>query len=100
LIGLWKIDEKASSIIVEEFYQNLSKGLDKAEALQKAKLHYLTVAKGRELSPDFWAGLILMGDPSPMVFDKSVKWWIYLMVIAVMAILLIGLRKYRFAKRK
>ena len=100
LIGLWKIDEKASSIIVEQFYQNLSKGLDKAEALQKAKLHYLTVAKGRELSPDFWAGLILMGDPSPMVFDKSVKWWIYLMVIAAIAILLIGLRKYRFAKRK
>ncbi|MCH6233785.1 CHAT domain-containing protein [Cognataquiflexum rubidum] len=100
LIGLWKIDEKASSIIVEEFYQNLSKGFDKAEALQKAKLHYLTVAKGRELSPDFWAGLILMGDPSPMVFDKSVRWWVYLMVVAVLAILLIGWRKYWFAKGK
>ncbi|WP_113923380.1 CHAT domain-containing protein [Cognataquiflexum aquatile] len=100
LIGLWRIDEKASSIIVEEFYQNLSKGLDKAEALQKAKLHYLTIAKGRELSPDFWAGLILMGDPSPMVFDKSFKWWVYLMVIAVLAILLFGWRRYRFAKGK
>ncbi|WP_258422281.1 CHAT domain-containing protein [Aquiflexum gelatinilyticum] len=100
LIGLWQIDEKASSIIVEEFYKNLSEGLDKAEALQKAKLNYLSISKGRELSPDFWAGLILMGDPSPMVFDKSVKWWVYLMVMAVLAILLIGWRRYRFAKGK
>lgn len=100
LIGLWKIDEKASSIIVEEFYQNLSNGLDKAEALQKAKLHYLTIAKGRELSPDFWAGLILMGDPGPMVFERTVKWWVYLVVLAAIAILLIAWRKSRFAKGK
>jgi CHAT domain-containing protein len=94
LIGLWQIDEKASSIIVEEFYKNLSEGLDKAEALQKAKLNYLSVSKGRELSPDFWAGLILMGDPSPLVFEKSIgKWW-YLFVFVALAILLIGWRKY------
>ncbi|MCS4435752.1 CHAT domain-containing protein [Aquiflexum gelatinilyticum] len=94
LIGLWQIDEKASSIIVEEFYKNLSEGLDKAEALQKAKLNYLSISKGRELSPDFWAGLILMGDPSPLVFEKSIgKWW-YLMVFVALGLLLIGWRKY------
>jgi CHAT domain-containing protein len=100
LIGLWQIDEKASSIIVEKFYQNLSEGFDKAEALQKAKLQYLSIAKGRELSPDFWAGLVLMGDPSPMTFEKAHKWWIYLIVLSLFIILLVGWKKYHTKNKK
>ena len=98
LLGLWRIDEKASSIIVEDFYQNLSEGLDKAEALQKAKLHYLTIAKGRELSPDFWAGLILMGDPSPMVFEETSPWWPYLILVVLMILSVFGWIRYNRKK--
>jgi CHAT domain-containing protein len=100
LIGLWKIDEKASSIIVEKFYQNLSEGFDKAEALQKAKLHYLSVSKGRELSPDFWAGLVVMGDPSPMTFEKTYNRWLYLFSLGVLFLLFFGWRKFKNSNRK
>jgi CHAT domain-containing protein len=99
LLGLWRIDEKASSIIVEHFYQNLAKGLDKGEALQKAKIFYLSQAKGRELSPDFWAGLIIMGDPSPMVFKTQNQWWIYLTIIVLLGFLIVGYRKYIITKK-
>ena len=66
LTALWKIDEQASSVILEEFYRQLRKGLPKDEALRQAKLVYLSHAEGRMLAPQYWAGLIIMGDTSPV----------------------------------
>ncbi len=69
LTGIWKIDEQASTEIAESFYRYLADGKPKDKALQLAKLDYLSVAEGRSLSPEFWAGLIVMGDASPVDFD-------------------------------
>jgi CHAT domain-containing protein len=69
LTGIWKIDEQASTEIAESFYRYLADGKTKDKALQLAKLDYLSVAEGRSLSPEFWAGLIVMGDASPVDFD-------------------------------
>ncbi len=66
LTGLWKIDEKASSQLLEDFYNNLAKGFRKDEALRKAKLTYLQNTNGRMLAPGYWAGLVIMGDTSPV----------------------------------
>ncbi|RLD57973.1 MAG: hypothetical protein DRJ05_08830, partial [Bacteroidetes bacterium] len=79
LTSLWKIDEKSSAKIVELFYHHLSDGLPKDNALQQAKLEYLISAEGRTLSPRYWAGLILIGDASPISIstsDASWFWWI------------------------
>ncbi|WP_375582322.1 hypothetical protein [Cyclobacterium xiamenense] len=38
-------------------FRNLS------QALQEAKLRYLETTTGRALRPDYWAGLVLLGDP-------------------------------------
>ena len=48
------------------FYDNLSEGMPKDEALRQAKLVYLSHAEGRMLAPQYWAGLIIMGDTSPV----------------------------------
>jgi CHAT domain-containing protein len=66
LTSLWKIDEKASNQITGEFLMHLKNGLPKDEALRQAKLTYLQQAQGRTLSPQYWAGLVLMGDPDPI----------------------------------
>ncbi len=78
LTSLWEIDEKSSAEIVSLFYENLQKGLSKDEALQQAKITYLAQAKGRSLAPQYWAGLVLMGDTAPIPIDTSVSflWWI------------------------
>jgi len=73
LTGIWRIDEQASAIIMESFYKYLSEGLTKPEALQKSKLDYLSNAKGRAQSPEYWAGIVLMGDPSPVMLKKNNK---------------------------
>ncbi len=73
LTGLWKIDEKASAQLMEAFYQNLVAGMSKDEALRQAKLHYLQTAEGRALSPQYWAGLVIMGDTAPIELKAAGK---------------------------
>ncbi|MEO6948245.1 MAG: CHAT domain-containing tetratricopeptide repeat protein [Ginsengibacter sp.] len=71
LTGLWEIDEQASAILLDNFYENLLKGMDKDEALRAAKLTYLETADGRMLSPQYWAGLVIVGDTSPVDIKKN-----------------------------
>lgn len=79
LTGLWKIDEQSSTMITEYFYQNLQNGMTKDEALRQAKLTYLQHAEGRMLAPQYWSGLVIMGDTSPIHLKKnstSTLYWI------------------------
>ena len=75
LTSLWKIDEKSSAEILTYFYDNLDEGMAKDEALKQAKLTYLNGAEGRELAPQYWAGLILMGDSRPIELDYEFPFW-------------------------
>lgn len=84
LAGFWKIDEQSSSIILEEFYKNLERGLSKDIALQQAKLYYIKKAEGRTISPIYWAGLSIMGDLQPIELANkhSHRWkWILLSIV-------------------
>ena len=71
LTGLWKIDEQASALLLDIFYENLLQGMDKDEALRAAKLSYLDKAEGRMLSPQYWAGLVIVGDTSPVDINRN-----------------------------
>ncbi len=85
ITSLWRIDETASAAILDSFYKQLGSGLSKDEALRNAKLEYLSASRGRGLHPQYWAGLIIMGDPSPVELPGSGSgWWIVLLVLAVL----------------
>jgi CHAT domain-containing protein len=77
LTGLWKVDEQASAILLETFYKNLTKGLAKDEALRQAKLTYLQNANGRMLAPQFWAGLVIMGNTMPVELKQKSNYWLF-----------------------
>jgi len=79
LTGLWKVDEQASAILLEAFYKNLTKGLEKDEALRQTKLSYLQNANGRMLAPQYWAGLVIMGDTSPIDLQQKSNFWLMLL---------------------
>lgn len=102
--GLWKIDEKSSAIILESFYKNLKKGLAKDEALRKAKLDFIANQNGRMLSPEYWAGLIIIGDTSPIDFPNQSMgawWWIGMLstiICIITTILILRKRKVRNSK--
>lgn len=99
LTGLWKIDEQASIIITDLFYKNLQQGLAKDEALRQAKLSYLKSSDGRMLAPQYWAGLVIMGDISPVVFKEefSVNWYMVAagVLFALFILFLLYKRKYK-----
>lgn len=80
LTGLWKIDEQASTIITQFFYDKLAEGMTKDEALRQAKLSYLATAEGRMLAPQYWAGLVIMGDTTPIEIKQQnwlkKNWWL------------------------
>lgn len=89
LTSLWKIDEESSTKIIQLFYANLKEGLPKDEALQKAKLDYIATAEGRTVSPQYWAGLVLIGETAPIDLSNSVAWWWYVLAGIVALVLLI-----------
>jgi CHAT domain-containing protein len=66
VMSLWKIDEKSSAGIVDRFYRNLADEQAKNVALRQAKLDYLNDAQDEMALPFYWAGLVLVGDVSPV----------------------------------
>lgn len=68
LTSLWKVDEKSTSKITEDFINRLQKIGNPGEALRQAKLNYLTHAEGRTLAPAYWAGLVIMGNNTNINF--------------------------------
>lgn len=59
LVSLWEVADESTALLMEEFYRLLAQGVDKVEALKKAK-EYLRM-KGYK-NPYFWAPFILIGD--------------------------------------
>ena len=98
LTSLWDIDEVSSTQIVGYFYDFLSDGLPKDEALKKAKLKYLSTAEGRAASPEYWAGLVLIGNTDPINFQHATNpiWW-WALGLLTSAILLFFLLKRKKA---
>jgi len=89
LTSLWKIDEKSSAEIIEKFYSYIKKGLPKDDALQKAKLDYIATAQGRTIAPQYWAGLVLIGDTSPIELGNSPNLIFWLGIATLVLILFI-----------
>jgi CHAT domain-containing protein/tetratricopeptide (TPR) repeat protein len=59
IVSLWEVDDHSTALLMEEFYRLLAQGVNKVEALAKAKDHLRQ--KGYE-NPYFWAPFILIGD--------------------------------------
>jgi len=73
--GLWPIDEQASAAILNTFYDALGQGHSKDRALRLAKLDYLKNASGRTVHPQYWAGLIVMGEAAPVPLNRGKGFW-------------------------
>ena len=100
LTGLWKIDEQASTMITQLFYDKLAEGMTKDEALRQAKLTYLSTAEGRMLAPQYWAGLVIMGDTAPIELKQQNWWKRYWWVLGLFFISGTAILLYYYKRRK
>ncbi len=89
LTSLWKIDEQSSAVIIDHFYEHLNEGMPKHKALQQAKLQYLSEAQGRTLAPQYWAGLVLIGDMAPLEMKTNIAWYWYVVVAGALLFMLL-----------
>jgi tetratricopeptide (TPR) repeat protein len=103
----WEADEQAIYSISEKFNEYISQGLNKDEALQKAKLYYMLQDKKGSVLPCYWGDMILIGNTDPIRFlDDTDKGWRkigltrWLAVAGILAIGLISLLFYRVKVRK
>lgn len=95
VVSLWEVNDKYTSKLMTIFYQKLSEGYDKSEALRLAKVEFI---QKYSPNPYFWAAFVLSGNTSklklesPSVLTPSVT-------IMLMAIL-IALLSFIFIRRK
>ena len=61
LVSLWNVNDKATALLMEEFYKNLKRG-DKAQALRLAQMELQKTSDYR--SPYYWAAFYLIGTAS------------------------------------
>ena len=67
LASLWSLPDESTSVLVEEFYQNLRAGKSKAAALQQAQIKLLQAKNIDGINdqydnPGFWAPFIMIGN--------------------------------------
>lgn len=59
-LALWRVEDRAGTLLMQQFYRNLLNGETKAQALRQAQLFLLQNPLYRH--PFYWAPFILMGD--------------------------------------
>jgi len=98
---LWKINDKSTVSLMEYFYEALSKGKTKSEALREAKLQYLANQDDPLLKhPYYWAAFTVSGNNSAIVKNNTVWWVCGSVTIALLVLIFMGnQRKKRKRKR-
>jgi CHAT domain-containing protein/tetratricopeptide (TPR) repeat protein len=66
MMSLWQVSDFATCKIIDYFYKGLSEGMNKDEALRKAKLKYLRSSDSIKSNPAYWAPFVLIGNNSPL----------------------------------
>lgn len=98
--SLWQVNDKATKLIMHDFYKNLKGGLSKDKALHLAKVSYLETHQLSEKSPYYWASLVLIGDTNSIPgssFHLSIwKWFLIVGLIFIFSFVLLKSRKHYF----
>lgn len=93
--SLWQTPDKQGYEIMQYFYEFINEGLPKNEALQKAKIKFLSTAKASELKhPYYWSGFVLNGNPDALV-SKTNYLYLIILGLATLGILLFFFLKFR-----
>lgn len=71
LLSRWKISDKTTPEIIKYFYRNLSKGMNKSSALQKAKVEFLERSDVFQAAPFYWGSFYILGNIDPIPFEES-----------------------------
>jgi len=81
---LWSVEDQPTYELTKLFYKYLNQSLPKDIALQKAKLDWLAAGGAADTLPSQWAGMILVGDATPLIASN----WLW--VVVSLAVVILG----------
>ena len=66
LMSLWKVPDKETCKLMDDFYRNWLHGQDKKEALRRSALKVLNACRAKygAAHPYLWGGFVVLGDPN------------------------------------
>ena len=80
LTSLWRAEDDAAKDIMLTFYKHLQKGKNVTTALRIGQQEFPTNTNPFKAHPYFWAGFLVIGDPTP-VSGGSFSWWIFCLLL-------------------
>lgn len=84
-MSMWSVNDKATSNIMEAYYQELSQGRRKSEALRRAKLTYLNqVEEKRFFHPYYWGAFVHYGSSNPLRVGRGPLSYLLLLAATVL----------------
>jgi CHAT domain-containing protein/tetratricopeptide (TPR) repeat protein len=86
IVSLWEVNDKYTSEFMKLYYTNLSRGMNKSDALRKAKIEFI---KDYSPNPYYWAAFILSGNTQKINFNLVSKSNSYTYAIAGLFLILI-----------
>ncbi|MGH9721633.1 MAG: CHAT domain-containing tetratricopeptide repeat protein [Bryobacteraceae bacterium] len=63
VVSLWNVNDAATSELMKRFYGNLKGGMNRDEALRKAKIAIMKTPSSPWRHPYYWAPFVFVGDP-------------------------------------
>ncbi len=101
IVSLWKVNDKATSILMHNFYQNYTKTNAKTYAIQQAKIDYLqnkNISNAKK-SPYYWSSFVFIGNIEVAQIPTENN-WLTSVIIGVTFILLITIFYKKFKQKK
>ncbi len=85
LMSLWRVNDQASNILMDDFYGQLLEGATIDDALRSAKLRYLEQADELTADPKIWAPLVAYGTVD-QIFRNNTNRSTYIIIGTVAAL--------------
>jgi CHAT domain-containing protein len=89
--GMWTLDDFSTSKITQGMYLYLKEGHSKSNALRLAKLDFIKSSDRLRKHPYFWAGMVSVGDDSPL-FKMSILgnylYWVFGVFSVILLVIL------------
>lgn len=68
VVSLWEVNDKYTSKLMTLFYEHLSRGMGKADALRNAKIDFIN---DYSPNPYYWSAFILSGNTDAVIINAS-----------------------------
>lgn len=97
LLSKWEVSDKTTPELMKCFYTNLKAGMNKAKALQLAKLKYLNTTEAFYTNPFYWGSFYMLGntDSIPIYtnFNNIYLWCFGILIGLLILVVFIRIRK-------